>query len=332
LIKIAQKFIFPDKAMFWYPNVKTFLFQNKQIIENTDIVFSTSPGVTNHQIARLIKRKNSKVKWIADFRDFNFVDVWEHEQGIKALRHKKLEASIISESTYLTFVTKTMQLNYQKFYLKHKDKMHCVFNGFDLMDFSQFEEKVIDTKKITIFYAGSFYGGIRSPFPLMELIEKALINEVINKNDIEVLIAGSIEDTMIAELKKLSSFDCIKFLGSIPRTNVIEYMSNSTFLWLIVGNLKSHYQTIPIKLFEYIASRRPIINFAPNISECTSIIYEKKLGYSFNTLDFNLEDSYKDFEKLIKSAKIGEFSQSLSTENVNYFLWDKQIKSIEKLF
>jgi hypothetical protein len=36
LIKIAQKFIFPDKAMFWYPNVKTFLFQNKQIIENTD--------------------------------------------------------------------------------------------------------------------------------------------------------------------------------------------------------------------------------------------------------------------------------------------------------
>ena len=268
---LVQKMMFPDKGMFWYPNVKKYLKNNKDLIDNCDFVFSTSPGLTNHRIARLVKRKNSKIKWLADFRDFNYVDGWENINSFKSFLHKRLENSIITESTFLTFVTKTMQKSYQNFYPKYRNKMFNVFNGFDKSDFSSSLKKN-EHKKIVIFYAGSFYGGIRTPIPLLQLVDRILNENVLSKNDILIQIAGIVENEMKEKMENYKSFECVSLLGNLPRTTVIEYMFSSTFLCLIVGNIKTHYQTIPIKFFEYIASRRPIINFAPDISECSNII------------------------------------------------------------
>lgn len=329
LFKIGQQLIFPDKGMFWYPNVKSYLKQNNELINNTDVVFSTSPGVTNHRIARWIKRQRSTMQWVADFRDFNFVENWEDKKGIKASLHKKLESSIVKEATHLTFVTQTMQKSYQQFYPQHQQKMHCVYNGFDKEDFPAISEAL--NEKLSFFYAGSFYNGLRSPFPLMQLLEKAFEDNLLAKEEVQVQIAGSLDEEMKTALKDYKSFDCIKFLGSIPRTEALKYMCKTTFLWLIVANIKSHYQTVPIKLFEYIAAKRSIVNFAPNVSESSQIIKEKNLGYNFNTLNFNLEESYPIFKDLILKYREGDYNKPMSEENLDSFTWENQIKMLENI-
>lgn len=332
LSSIVQQFIFPDKGMFWTPMVKAYLEGDQDLINNADVIFSTSPGVTNHRIAYYIKKKNTKAQWIADFRDFNYVEHWESRKGIKASLHKKLEKSIVNGADKLTFVTKTMQRAYQKFYPSQSQKMHCVYNGFDRSDFPEMGEIRHKNNKLSFFYAGSFYNGLRSPLPLLELLDRALEENLLTKEETLVQIAGNTEEDMKASMKDFHSFQCVQFLGSLPRAEVIKHMSEATFLWLIVANIKAHYQTIPIKLFEYIAARRPIVNFAPAASESSQIIQEKNLGYNFNTLESNMEETYPIFKELILKYKEGVYNQPMPGENLDSFVWQNQIKLIENLF
>lgn len=329
LFRIGQSLIFPDKGIFWYYNVKTFLRKNNELIRNIDIIFSTSPVVTNHQIAYFIKRKNKKIEWIADFRDFNYVEHWQFKKGIKAFLHKKLEYSIIKESTYLTFVTQTMQFAYQNFYPHYQNKMYCVYNGLEKIDFPNVSHCF--DKKLTFFYAGSFYNGLRSPFPFLQLLDNAFKNNILQPDEVELQIAGTVDEVLKFEMKRYKSFECVVFLGNLPRAEVVNYMCKATFLWLIVANIKTHYQTIPIKLFEYIAARRPIVNFAPIASESSQIIQEKQLGYNFDTLNTNLNNDHTMFLALVNKYREGQYNSFLPNENLEAFTWEKQMQKINDL-
>lgn len=330
IFDIGQKLVFPDRGMFWYPKVKGYLKKNEELLSTTDVVISLSPMFNNHRIARYIKSINKNIEWIADFSDFHYVDGWESKKGIKAFMHKGLEESIIKESSRLNFVTKTMLKAYKNYYPSFSDKMYCTYNGFDKTDFPD-EVESLNSDKVTIFYAGTFYNGLRSPLPLMKILDRAIDDNLLKCEEIEIQIAGNIEDSVKEEMKNFLSYQSINFLGSLPRNKALEQMIKATFLLLIVANIKSHYQTVPIKLFEYIAARRPIINFAPIISEPSQIIEEMNLGYNFNTLDFNLEESYSLFKKIFLEYKKGNFVQPLSKDKLENFTWEKQIDLFENL-
>ena len=107
-------------------------------------------------------------------------------------------------------------------------------------------------------------------------------------------------------------------------------MTNSTFLWLIIGNVKFHYQTVPIKLFEYIAARRPILNFAPSISESSTIIENNNIGYNFDTFNFDKETSLKIFNEIILNYQKGEYKNALPINTVTYFTWEKQVNRLKE--
>lgn len=331
LLKLSQNLIFPDKGMFWYPNVIQYLHKNKHLVEEADVVFSTSPGVTNHRIARWVKRNNPKIKWVADFRDFNYVQHWAEKKSLRSYLHGKLERTILEEASVITFVTQTMQYAYQAFYPSLKDKMHNIYNGFFVNDFRTPQVALLNSEHLSFFYAGTFYGGIRSPKPLLALLDQALSEGLIDMTDLQVNIAGNIDDDTKKGLMGYKSFGSINFLGSISRSQVLKQMNDSTFLWLIVGNIKSHYQTVPIKLFEYIAARRPIINFAPGESEVSEVIRKNNLGYNIDTLNFNLEDSYIIFKNIIKNFRNGMHQSALPLEDFEKFTWQSQIIKLEEI-
>jgi len=328
VFKFAQLFIFPDKAMFWLGNVKHYLKNNLHLIENSDVVFSTSPGVTNHQIALLIKKQKKQILWIADFRDFNYLENWDRKKGIKAFLHKKLEHKIIKEATHLTFVTNTMLQAYQKHYKSFATKMISVYNGFEVEDAPQSQKT--PNNQLVFFYAGTFYNGLRSPLPMLQLIDKAINDKTIESSEIKIQIAGNIDEQTMLQMRAFKSYICIDFLGNLPRAEVLDCMRNSTFLWLILANIKSHYQTIPIKFFEYIAAKRPIINFAPKDAEVSNIIKNHRMGFNINTLDFSIDESYPIFLELVVKFKKGEYELVLD-HNIDIFSWEEQLQKINEL-
>lgn len=324
LFQLLSSMVVPDKAIFWYPKVRQYLLKNKHLIKESDIVFTTSPSFSNHLIGKFVKSKNQNILWVSEFRDFHFIETSSRPKNLKQLINKKLEYLVLKRSDEVSFISNAMRAKYKKHFPKYVDKFNVIYNGFDMSDFKNLNIAKAQNKKLTIFYAGSFYRGVRSPTPLLKIVNKLIENGKIKSNEIEIRIAGNIENELIEEIKKYKSYACINFIGKIPRSKVLENIVSADLLWLIVGEKATHYTGLPIKFFEYLGARRPIINFAPNISEPTKIIEENNLGWNFDTTNFNLKNSIEIFKKIIKKYKSGELSESLELKRYPDFDRKKQ--------
>ena len=331
IVNILSYFVFPDKAVFWYPKVKKYIKANKDNFKKFDIIFSTSPMFTNHLVAKQIKKINPKAKLIADFRDFHYLENYQHKPGLKSYLHKKLEYNCLKKSDKVCFISDSMKKAYAEYYKDFASKFHTIYNGFDISEYDLTPE-TITNKKLSIFYAGSFYKGVRDPLPLLNILEELIQQEVITAGDIQIEIAGNFEQELVNKIKHLKIFESIHFLGLIPRNEVLKKYKQSHLLWLIVGNKISHYTGVPIKFYEYLISQRPIINFAPGNSEPTKIIKELDVGWNFNTTPINFEEHIDIFKKIIEDYRSGKLKKSLDLSKIEQYSRKKQTQLLEQLF
>lgn len=330
MFSVFSKLIFPDKGVFWYPNVIAYLRKHPEVYKEADILFTTSPLFTNHIIGRFIK-KRSELQWISDFRDFHYVENFSKSSGINSYLHKRLEKKVIKESNRVTFISSAMRDIYAGYYTNHSDKMHYVYNGFDPSDFSEISIKPVSNDKLTIFYAGSFYKGVRSPFPLLKVLDASFKNGLLSPAEVKIEIAGNFEEGLVEDAKQYASYHCIEFIGRIPRSKVLKKLVTSDYLWLIVSNHITHYTGVPIKFYEYLAARRPILNFAPSMSEPTKLISELNLGVNFFTEESSNQNHYELLEKSIENYKAGLLKAPLTDENNSLFTRDVQTLEFQKL-
>ncbi len=330
LMRILSPFVFPDKGVFWYPKVKKFIKVNKTNL-NFDIIFSTSPMFTNHLLAKKVKKINPKASLVADFRDFHYLGTQQPKKGLKSYLNKKLESNCIKNSDEVCFISEAMKNEYANYYSAFKNKFHAIYNGFDIDEYDT-TTTPIKSRKLSIFYAGSFYKGVRNPMPLLNILETLINQKIITPNDIKIEIAGNFESELVDEIKSLKIFKSIVFLGLLPRNEVLKKYKQSHLLWLIVGNKVSHYTGVPIKFYEYLASQRPMINFAPSNSEPTKIIDELNLGWSFDTNNFNLQKETSNFKNILINFRKGELKQNLALKNTTKYSRRNQTKQLEKIF
>lgn len=331
IFKFLSYFVFPDKAILWFPKVIRFIKKNKSDL-HFDIIFSTSPLFTNHLIARkIIKKTNLNTKHIADFRDFHYLENHELKKGLKTYLNKKIEKLIIKKADKITFISEAMQKEYTNYYKPFSYKFHTIYNGFDIQEYQK-NDIVLKNDVLKIFYAGSFYKGVRNPIPLLNILENLLNQSYINSSQISIEIAGNFETTLINEIKDLQVFKCMKFLGQLPRNEVLKKYKESHLLWLIVANKVSHYTGVPIKFYEYLGSQRSIINFAPANSEPTKIINELDLGWNFDTENLNLNNNISKFKTIVNLFKNGKLAKPLQLNNINKYSRKEQTKKLELLF
>ena len=331
VINILSYFVFPDKAVFWYPKVKKHIRANKDTFKTFDVIFSTSPMFTNHLVARQVKKLNPKAKLIADIRDFHYLENQQHKSGLKSFLHKKLEYNCLKRSDKICFISDAMKEVYTKYYTSFASKFHTIYNGFDISEYN-LTPMPVTGKKLSIFYAGSFYKGVRDPLPLLQVLEELIKQETITANDVQIEIAGNFEQELVERIKHLKIFESIRFLGLIPRNEVLKKYKKSHLLWLIVGNKVSHYTGVPIKFYEYLISQRPVINFAPANSEPTKIIRELNAGWNFNTIPIDFNEHVSIFKTIFEDYRAGKLKKSLDLSKIEQYSREKQTQLLEQLF
>ncbi|HIB46735.1 MAG TPA: hypothetical protein EYN07_05095 [Flavobacteriaceae bacterium] len=339
LTKIKQKIfslgasiIFPDKGVFWYGQVVRYLKEHSSIIDNCDIVFTSSPLATNHNLGNYIKKKRPDVRWVAEFEDYHYLENWSQKRGVLSSLHKKLEMKVIKNSDKVTFVSETMKNNYKKYYHEYAKKFYTIYNGYDTDNYKYLNFDTLENEKLSITYAGSFYKGVRSPIPLLKLLDRAIKKGVLKKDEVVVKIAGNFEPILLEEAKNYESFSCIDFLGKIPRSQVLRLFANSHLLWLIVGNQVTHYTSVPLKLFEYLASRRPILNFAPYNSEASAIIEKFNLGVNFDVQTEEFQSLEQKFYDLVGRFHKNELAEPLPAQEIDIFSRKTHALQFEAVF
>lgn len=312
-ISIAgEVFAYPDGMKYWK---KPAFEKCCEIIENEDIdaIMSSSFPITAHTIAHELKEKYD-IPWIADLRDLWNLNPYINHTSIRNYFEKRLELKTFENVDVLTTTTPLAQKTLQT--LHPNKRIISVVSGYDPEDFKDIEQTEF-SDKLTLMYAGSLYGGKRDPSILFDAI-----NQLINENKIEadnIAINFYGDSTNLVELsQKYNVESIVNIHGRITHKEVLQNQMNSDVLLLISWMNESEKMFIPGKVYEYIASKKPILSIGYKEGSLKDLIEKTNIGYHVSEVSETKKAIYDYYSKYINNElkyEGNEFAEEYSMEN-----------------
>lgn len=324
---IRGNWFIPDARIFWVRPAVNYL--TKYLAKNkVDVIITTGPPHSMHLIGMEVKNRIG-VKWIADFRD-PWTD-WDVLPQLKLNKkswanHKKLESEVMHQADVVLTVTKNLATRLAN--TGGIEKVEVITNGFDAEDFESLTTFEISTFKIA--HVGLLNEG-RNPALLWEVLNELCEENKEFNNDLEVVLAGTIEQSVRSSLQ---GFDNLNLKVQIPEylshEDVLELYQQSAVLLLLVNNTSNSNWILPGKLFEYFSAKKPILSFGQTDSEANDVLQE--CGYdSFLTFEdrnevkkrlISLYESYKKGQLSVKSDLIHRYERKKLTGDLANLLND----------
>jgi len=275
---VVEILTFPDRNVLWLPFA---VFEGIKVIlkERPDVVYTSSPPHSS-QLIGLLLSKLFKKPWVADFRD-PWVDNVYFEQSsasyLKTINY--LESLVINNSTNTLLNTNSNRNRIlQRYsYLDHR-KFHTLTNGFDADD----AEGLIpaNNEKFTITFLGTIYPYFKTGLFLEGLKIWLKDNKKNNiTNTFQVLFLGGKNYPKLQKVvKEQELFSVVKFIDFLPKKKAMKICMKSHLLLLMLGFNKASERIIPLKLFDYLLCKKPILAIAPE-GEVAELIRKTRIGY-----------------------------------------------------
>ena len=220
--------------------------------------------------------------------------------------------------------------NYINFGLP-KEKLVVAHNGVDLERFENNTSKIearrnlgLNSDIMIVCYSGNIYGG-RGIELLLDTAEKLPA--------VLFLIVGGLEKDIesykkIAIERKVSNF---RFVGFVPHNMVSKYLSCSDVLVIpytssmtIQGGTNAIEFTSPIKLFEYMATGRPIVaTKLPTIQEILTDKVDSVLVEPDSACELK-----RGIELLLDDEKFASAISTKAYRDVKKYTWEERVKKI----
>lgn len=277
---IRGNFFIPDPRRGWN---KYAVNKASEIIETTGInhLITTSPPHSTQLIGLELKKKYPALRWIADLRD-PWTDIYYYREF------------------YPTFFSRMLDLYYEKSVLQKADSIITV--GRSLKDI--FASKVRDSNlKIEIIqngYDNEDFSGLSPTRPMIFTISyigtlsdmyntKGFFNVLkdLNENgiDFRLRFIGYVSDYQ-KNIIRLSGLDAkTEFLPYSDHSVAVRSMLDSSALLLVIPEHKSSKSIITGKLFEYLASGKPVICLGPPDGDAAGILRDCSHGQTFGYSD-----------------------------------------------
>ena len=284
---IRGNLFIPDAKRFWIkPSVKFLLdYLDKNEI---DVIISTGPPHTNHLIARAIKRKLD-IRWLADFRDpWTNIDYYEKLKLTKRSNriHQKMERSVFTEADEVVTVSWSWAIDFQS---RTGILPKVITNGYDEEDFKD-QNVEMANQKLTITHIGSLNAD-RNPHSLWKAM--AELNEDGKLNgDVVIELIGPTDVTVFESVRGQGLDGMVKHIANMPHREVITKLCASEILLLPLNDTPNIDGVIPGKLYEYLASKRPILAIGKTSGDSAKILEECQAGKIF---DFNDVEGLKNY-------------------------------------
>jgi glycosyltransferase involved in cell wall biosynthesis len=301
-----------DEYRYWSKSAIKYITNEFDKI-GIDYLISSFPTVAPHLVALNLKKSEFSFKWIADMRDGmsqNPFSLFFQRRYLKSI-----ESKIFENVWKITTVTPGLVRSFKLSSQIYSCPIIEIRNGFDF-------EIPIDyhyNEIFTICHAGTFHADIK-PFRFF-----AAIRELLNEKkllDIKINFIGAGNAIKVPE-------DLISFVyttSKIPHDQAIEYMKNSDANLLIIPHSIS--ETLPGKLYEYIASQKPIIIISARNSEAENIVTMSNAGFVAD------ENNMAEIKKAIMDAH-GLWATKgclhVNNEYFSQFHRKNQVKKLEKI-
>ncbi len=290
-IWVRGNFFIPDARSLWIrPAVKTAL---KYIDENqVDAILTDGPPHTNTRIGYLIAKKTG-IPWLADFQDpWSQVDYLPKYKLTKLAWyiHRKMEQQVFKSASKITSASPGFTAQLES--IGAKD-VSTLYYGYDEADFTDISIK--PKSKFIITHAG-LLGEDRKPQNLFKVLNELCNSIPTLKNDLEIRLMGNVDYSVIESIKEQNLYTYTNLTGSVSRKKVIESISESSVLLLLINKAYNASARIPAKIFEYIRTGNKILALGPLQSDINDLLQDIKRP---GTIEY---DNVKKLKHIIETA------------------------------
>ena len=282
---IRGNFFRPDPRCLWIrPSVR---FLKKYLKEHpVDLIVSTGPPQSMHMIGRRLARETG-LPWIADFRDpWTKIFYFKHLSMTRATErwHHKMEKKVLDDATAVVAVSPLVQ---QDFQAMTQTPVELITNGFDECDFHQEPFKMAEggpQQLFTITHTGLFAAD-GNPTVLWEVLsEKCRTCEEFRKS-LRINLIGKTDEQIIKAAHDAGLGDNVYDLGYQHHARAVDEQRKASLLILPLRKEPEYKAVLPGKLFEYVASYRPILGIGQPDGAMSMILDSTKTGVVFDWED-----------------------------------------------
>lgn len=279
---IRGNFFIPDPRKGW----NKYAFQKAcETIENEGIkhIITTSPPHSTQLIGLKLKQKYPGIKWIADLRD-PWTDIYYYDQFYPSFLSKaidrNLEKKVLRSADKIITVGKSLSDLFSSKIPALKSKIEVITNGFDEDDFKGL------TPTVPEIFTVSYIGTLSDSYPIDGFLD-ALSDFKEKGNKFNLRFVG----TVSADIKEqiISKFDktLLEFINYVNHAEAINYMLSTSLLLLIIPDHQSNRSIITGKIFEYIATGKPVLCIGPVDGDAAEIIKGAGNGVTLNYNDIS---------------------------------------------
>lgn len=279
LYLVPEIIAYPDPQKDWYDSAFNVAC-NFLDREKVDAIISSSSPVTSHLIAHNLNIKYN-ISWIADFRDLWTQNHYYPYSRIRRFFERKLEIKSLASAESLTTVSPNLAAELRK--IHSNTRVFSIPNGFDLDEINNLETNLTD--KFTITYTGSLYLGKRDPLKLFQALSELIAENVLDPRKIEVRFYGEQENWMLNEIKKYNLEKIVIDSGSVSRDVALLKQRESQILLLLLWDHPSETGVYTGKVFEYLASKRPILAIGGPKGVVNELLEETEAGYFVSSIE-----------------------------------------------
>ncbi len=318
MLWVRGNFFIPDARKNWVrPSVRFLQAIIKK--ENIDCLVTTGPPHSLHLIGNQLKLKTN-IKWLADFRD-PWTSIGYHKK-LRLTRksqqeHKRLEHLVLNNADRIIVTSNTTKEEFQGITNK---PISVITNGYD----SDVKGSRALTKDFTISHIGSLLSG-RNPTVLWRVLGDMVLANGEFDSCFKLRLAGVISEDVLQSIYDSGLRDHTELLGYVTHEKAVSLQQESQVLLLV--EIDSHVTKgiLPGKLYEYMATGRPILAIGPKGWDAARIIADTHSGSSFGYDDENkLKDvllkwftAYKNDALMMDPQGVGKFSRRALTRELS---------------
>ena len=287
----------PDPRVGWVkPSVR---FLKKYLAEHpVDVIVTTGPPHSMHLIGQRL-HKELGIPWIPDFRD-----PWSRMYYLKHLpmsartwrRLRAMEQSVLDDCSTVLAVTPLVQ---EEFQAQTKTPVAMITNGYDGGDF---EQAVEPDGFFNVVHTGLFAAD-GNPLNLWKALGIKAWAEPDFKAALRLRLVGKVDREVYDAIAEAGLKDNVIDLGYRDHLTAVREQLAATVLVLPLRNDPEYRPILPGKLFEYLASRRPILGIGQEDGAMARVLADTGAGV---TAGWDNLDSIRDFiDKAWEQFKAG---------------------------
>ena len=287
----------PDPRVGWVkPSVR---FLKQYLAEHpVDVIVTTGPPHSMHLIGQRL-HKELGLPWIPDFRD-----PWSRMYYLKHLpmsartwrRLRAMEQSVLDECSTVLAVTPLVQ---EEFQAQTKTPVAMITNGYDGGDF---EQAVEPDGFFNVVHTG-LLAADGNPLNFWKALGIKACADPDFKAALRLRLVGKVDREVYDAIAEAGLKDNVIDLGYRDHLAAVREQLAASVLVLPLRNDPEYRPILPGKLFEYLASRRPILGIGQEDGAMARVLADTGAGV---TAGWDNLDAMRDFiDKAWEQFKAG---------------------------